>query len=597
MNVNGAHLKRLIATGEGIDREFKTCRHALSRNVYETVCAFLNRQGGHLFLGVKDDGAIQGVSPGAVRGIRKDFANAINNKQKLTPPTYLTLNETTIDERVLLWVYVPESSQVHRCNGRIYDRNEDADIDITDQTSQVAQLYRRKDTTYSENRVYPLVRLNDLRSELIQRCRDHVRINRQSHPWTGMDDMGLLRSAQLHRTDPITGKSGITLAGIMLLGSDELILQVCPAHRTDLILRRTDGDRYDDRDLVRTNLIESYDRILAFARKHLADSFYLEGIERRSLRDVIFREVASNVLIHREYSSRAPSRIIIEGGRVTTENPSRPHGAGLLDPETMVPHPKNPTIGAFFREIDRAEELGSGMLNLMKYGRRYGGADPQFIEGDTFRIVVAIPEARAPSVARAVVTVRSRGEPLPDAHVLAVFPNSTWKRAITDANGEGTLDLHTTELPVTVFAAARGFAAKVRREWIPRQGALAIELEPMHDGGSVIYPEATGRIPGLRGRLNPFRDRDGCNCLYASNITINDGEVQPAPFHLGERLTLKDADGNAAEVWMVEIVGRSVLVDYLPGGEECREQAKRDAVLNRKLAKSIEDRLGSQLEE
>ena len=52
-----------------------------------------------------------------------------------------------------------ESSQVHRCNERVYDRNEDADIDITDHTSQVAQLYRRKETTYSENRVYPVVRL------------------------------------------------------------------------------------------------------------------------------------------------------------------------------------------------------------------------------------------------------------------------------------------------------------------------------------------------------------------------------------------------------------------------------------------------------
>ena len=44
-------------------------------------------------------------------------------------------------------------------------------------------------------------------------------------------------------------------------------------------------DRYDDRDLVRTNLIESYGRILAFIQKHLPDPFYLEGIERRSLRD------------------------------------------------------------------------------------------------------------------------------------------------------------------------------------------------------------------------------------------------------------------------------------------------------------------------
>ena len=49
-------------------------------------------------------------------------------------------------------------------------------------------------------------------------------------------------------------------------------------------------------------------------------------------------------------------------------------------------------IGAFFREIDRADELGSGMPNRMKYGKAYGGADPQLIEGDVFRMIICVPE-------------------------------------------------------------------------------------------------------------------------------------------------------------------------------------------------------------
>ena len=66
-------------------------------------------------------------------------------------PTYLSITEDELDGKKLLRIYVPESSQVHRCNGRIYDRNEDGDFDITDQTVQVAQLYQRKQTAYSEN--------------------------------------------------------------------------------------------------------------------------------------------------------------------------------------------------------------------------------------------------------------------------------------------------------------------------------------------------------------------------------------------------------------------------------------------------------------
>jgi ATP-dependent DNA helicase RecG len=149
---------------------------------------------------------------------------------------------------------------------------------------------------------------------------------------------------------------------------------------------------YDDRDLVRTNLIASYDRILAFVQKHLPDPFYLKGIKRKSLRDAISREVAFNMLIHREYTNATPARLIIEYGQVNTYNANRSHGFGRLDPETFTPYPENPVTGAFFREIDRADELGSGMRNMMKYGRKYGGGDPQLIEGDVFRMIISVPE-------------------------------------------------------------------------------------------------------------------------------------------------------------------------------------------------------------
>ena len=392
MDVAEQQIIELIRKGEGLDLEFKTCRNQLNRDAYETVCAFLNRHGGALLLGVQDNGVIQGIEPDAAAQIRKDFVTAINNPQKISPPTYLAVDEVTVGGKALLRIYVPESSQVHRCNGRIYDRNEDGDIDITDHTVQVAQLYQRKQANYSENRVYSWIQPGDLRADLIERCRKYVRINKPQHPWVSMDDLDLVKSAQLYQPHPETGKLGVTLAGVMLLGTDDFILKVCPPHRTDLILRKVDVDRYDDRDLVITNLIDSYDRILAFVQKHLPDPFYLEGIERRSLRDHIFREVASNMLIHREYASGATSRLVIEYGRAVTDNPSRPHGFGRLDPATSVPFQKNPIIGRFFRQIDRADELGSGMRKMMLYGKKYGGADPELIEGDNFRMVISVPE-------------------------------------------------------------------------------------------------------------------------------------------------------------------------------------------------------------
>ena len=67
-------------------------------------------------------------------------------------------------------------------------------------------------------------------------------------------------------------------------------------------------------------------------------------------------------------------------------------------------------IGAFFREIDRADELGSGMRNLMLYGKKYGGADPQLIEGDIFQMVISVPEfAAGPGSADAKAEAKPAG--------------------------------------------------------------------------------------------------------------------------------------------------------------------------------------------
>jgi len=390
--MNANQLLEVINNGEGITLEFKECKNALNRNVYETVCAFLNRRGGTLLLGVGDDGKITGVDDNYLEQIRKDFITTINNPQKINPTAYLSIDKLRIKGKMILHIYVPESSQVHRCNGRIYDRNGDSDLDITDHTRLVAELYHRKQTTYSENKIYPYATLTDLRKDIITKCRKMATLRREDHPWAKMDNFDILKSAQLYQTDPETGKSGVTLAGILLLGKDNLILTAVPHHRTDLILRKINLDRYDDRDFVDTNLIESYERIMAFVAKHLPDPFYLEGDMSISIRDAIFREVASNILIHREYMNAFPAKFIIERGQVRTENSNKPHSFGLINPHNFSPFPKNPVIARFFREIGRADELGSGMRNLMKYGKSFGGSDPELIDGDIFKTIIKCPD-------------------------------------------------------------------------------------------------------------------------------------------------------------------------------------------------------------
>ena len=98
----------------------------------------------------------------------------------------------------------------------------------------------------------------------------------------------------------------------------------------------------------------------------------------------------------------------------------------------------------------------------------------------------------------------------------------------------------------------------------PRDDGLTIELEPLPGGGAVILSEDSGQVPGLKGSLNPVRDPLDRTYLYASNIAINQGQQQPVHFVLGEDLRLTDVDGVEMIGRIVEIVGRSALVEYRP---------------------------------
>ena len=238
----------------------------------------------------------------------------------------MTIEEIELYDKTILYFLVPESTQVHKCNGRIFDRNEDGDIDITKNNRLVSEMYIRKQSSYTENIIYPYVRIDDLRRDLIDKARKIAVNQRRDHPWGQIDDFELLKSAELYLKDYQSGKEGFTVAAVLLLGKDQVILSILPHHRTDAILRRVDIDRYDDRDDIRTNLIESYERLMRFVEKHLNDKFYLEKDQRISLRDKIFREAVLNLLIHRKYLNAFPAKLVIENGRVFTENSNKPHG-------------------------------------------------------------------------------------------------------------------------------------------------------------------------------------------------------------------------------------------------------------------------------
>ena len=388
-----SELKLIFDVGETIAVEFKRCGGNIESDTYETVCSFLNRFGGDIFLGVEDNGTPVGVPENAVSDLIRNFIKMISNGDILSPTVYLSPRAIEYEGKQIIHIHVPPSSEVHMYKKVIYDRVDDSDVKIT-ATGQIAKMYIRKQRIYTEKKVYPYATDDDLRLDMLPRLRVRaVNHNLGSHPWQTMTDAELLRSAGLISEDKETGKSGYNLAAIMLLGKDEVIKDVSPAYRTDALLRKVNIDRYDDRLIVETNLIESYSQLISFAEKHLWDKFYLEHGSRMSLRGIIAREILVNTLMHREFTSSRIAQFIIESDKMTVTNANRAERSGIISPDNYVPNAKNQIVASFFRNIGLADSLGSGVGNLYKYVPRYSGKPPQLIDGDVFKIIIPLDDS------------------------------------------------------------------------------------------------------------------------------------------------------------------------------------------------------------
>lgn len=125
----------------------------------------------------------------------------------------------------------------------------------------------------------------------------------------------------------------------------------------------------------------------------LPDKFFLEDTVNKSLRNTIVREMVSNTLMHREFTSSYTAKFVIEKDRMYVENANRATKEGFITVDNLEPNPKNPLIASFFRNIGYADQLGSGVRKLFKYSKYYSGKDPLFVEDDVFRIIVPLDDA------------------------------------------------------------------------------------------------------------------------------------------------------------------------------------------------------------
>jgi len=374
----------LTRKGEDTRIEYKTCTEEISESLYESVCSFLNHSGGQILVGVQNDGTITGVNPDKVEKLRTDIVNCINNPELFLPCPYFTPRIMEVEGKSVMQLDIPCGQYVYRFKGRYWDRNDDADIDVTDQPELLLSIFERKNPHLFEERIVEGLTMEHLDAKTFQYCRNILATIQPSHSWLQMTNEELLISAHLAKKD--SDKLQLKYAALILFGTEDAITELMPRYRFEAVFHMCTyaqyndmtqfPSRYDDRRTIRQNLIRVYDQLGAFVERYLPDKFYLPAntMQRQNLRWDLFREIVGNLCVHTDFSSGYACFFHVFKDRVVTKNPTRllpeiPEGE--LTIQQLSNYTKNPLLVRVFHELNWAEDLGSGTRNILRYAPLY----------------------------------------------------------------------------------------------------------------------------------------------------------------------------------------------------------------------------------
>ena len=533
--------------------------------------AFGNADGGTVLCGVSDDGIIQGMSREQMTAL--DHLLVEVSTDALEPPLRIDVQHRELDGRAFLLVEVPRGEALHERSGQAFIRVGATKRRLRrDEGLRLAQNRMQNRYLWFDKQIVPETGFETLSERLWEPL---LSVTAAADPRRGLLNLRLLAQDE-------AGVDRATVAGILLCApSPQNWLSQATITATHYRGSDRASGQLDAQEIagpLPAQIAEAVQFVVRNMRVSARKTPEREDVSQYSKAAVF--EAVVNAVAHRDYSMTSRRiRLSMFKDRLEIDSPGQlPNGMTIEGMEASQAT-RNEVIASVFGRIPVANVAGSGRRRYLMERRGDGvsiiraatqeatGLPPEYEVVDEASLVLRIPAAKLELVpADATVTVHSKGEPLAGIEVLALFPNKTWVRATTDEAGDAALDLYTTNLPMTIYAAGSGYAAGLERAWMPGQGGLLLELEPLEAGGGAIFAQSTGHLPGLRGRLNPIRDTSDRTCLYADNIAIDEGRQQPVSFRPGKPLRLTDAHGAELSVTIVDIIGQSALIEYRPLG-------------------------------
>jgi len=372
-----ADIERMVAEGESESVEFKRTTGQLNR-AGETLCAFLNTEGGTVVIGVTDGGRLVGqdVSDKTQREIAAML-------ERFEPPA--SIDVLTVELRgekslIILQAGPHSEARPFTFRGRAYQRVQSTTSIMPQGHYEAMLLDRAHARRRWENQPAVDVGMEDLDHEEILRTRDAAVRQRRISAGTSMDVADILDRLGLCRGGVLTQAAQILYGTRFLPDYPQGMLKLGRFRGTKIT-----GDILDNRQehlhafaIVRETMAW-LDRTLPLAARFPPGEIYRE--DRLPVPAAALREALLNAVMHRDYSDPGSyvavamfdDRIEIRSvGRlprgVTVESLSSSHQSVL----------RNPLIAEAFHRTGAVEIWGRGTNRIIEECERHGIDAPVF---------------------------------------------------------------------------------------------------------------------------------------------------------------------------------------------------------------------------
>ncbi|MDJ0735030.1 MAG: putative DNA binding domain-containing protein [Nostocaceae cyanobacterium] len=379
-------LLQYINLGEDQDIEFKSAGGGLPNDIWETVSAFANTDGGYIVLGVSESKgklAISGVrNPD---GLLKNFWNNHNNSQKLSTPICVNsdVRKLKADAQNLVIIKVPKATRQQRpvyINNNpmtsTFKRNFEGDYRCN--REEVQQMLRDTGQEPQDNQILEGFNLTDLDPETLKSFRQRFSSREPDHSWLALDEKDLLIQLGGWRRDRLTGKEGLTVAGLLMFGRERSILDALPHYQLDYQERLSNDPetRWTYRLTLdgkwEANLFNFYYRVYTRLINDINVPFKLDkDAVRRGETHVheALREALVNSLIHADHQSTRPLIVTKLTNSFSFSNPGRLRISLQQLYDGGISDPRNPNLQKMFQMLGLSEKAGSGFGKILRAWR------------------------------------------------------------------------------------------------------------------------------------------------------------------------------------------------------------------------------------